>query len=56
MVAGKMLEFGRNNSVIRDIAEYGRRRSEQIGAENVFDFSIGNPNVPTPQIVTDTPA
>ena len=54
MVAGKMLEFGRNNSVIRDIAEYGRRRSEQIGAENVFDFSIGNPNVPTPQIVTDT--
>ena len=54
MVAKKMLEMGRNNSVIRDIAEYGRRRSLEVGAENVFDFSIGNPNVPAPQVVTDT--
>lgn len=53
MVAKKMLEMGRNNSVIRDIAEYGRQRIEQVGAENVFDFSIGNPNVPAPQAVTD---
>ena len=54
MVAKKMLEMGRNNSVIRDIAEYGRRRRLEVGAENVFDFSIGNPNVPAPQVVTDT--
>ncbi len=54
MVARKMLELGQNNSVIRDIAEYGRIRREQIGADNVFDFSIGNPNVPAPQAVTDT--
>ena len=54
MVAQKMLEMGRNNSVIRDIAEYGRQRCEIVGAENVFDFSIGNPNVPAPQVVTDT--
>ena len=54
MVAGKMLELGQNNSVIRDIAEYGRIRREQIGGDNVFDFSIGNPNVPAPQAVTDT--
>lgn len=54
MVAKKMLEMGRNNSVIRDIAEYGRRRCLEVGAENVFDFSIGNPNVPAPQVVTDT--
>lgn len=54
MVAKKMLGLGRNNSVIRDIAEYGRLRCEQVGSENVFDFSIGNPNVPAPQIVTDT--
>lgn len=52
MVAKKMLEMGRNNSVIRDIAEYGRCRSLEVGPENVFDFSIGNPNVPTPQAVT----
>ena len=54
MVARKMLELGRHNSVIRDIAEFGRLRSLEIGKENVFDFSIGNPNVPAPQVVTDT--
>ncbi len=54
MVAKKMLQLGRNNSVIRDIAEYGKERCNEIGSENVFDFSIGNPNVPAPQIVTDT--
>ena len=54
MVSKKMLALGRNSSVIRDIAEYGRQRSEQVGAENVFDFSIGNPSVPAPELVTDT--
>ena len=54
MVVKKMLALGRNNSVIRDIAEFGRQRSAQVGAENVFDFSIGNPSVPAPQVVTDT--
>ena len=54
MVSKKMLALGRNNSVIRDIAEYGQQRAAQVGAENVFDFSIGNPSVPAPQEVTDT--
>ena len=54
MVSQKMLALGRNNSVIRDIAEFGQQRAAQIGAENVFDFSIGNPSVPAPQAVTDT--
>ena len=54
MLVKKMLEVGRNNSVNRDIAEYGRRRCLEVGAENVFDFSIGNPNVPAPQVVADT--
>lgn len=54
MVNRKMLALGRNNSVIRDIAEFGRQRIAQVGAENVFDFSIGSPNVPAPQTVTDT--
>lgn len=53
MVSGEMLALGRNSSVIRDIAEYGQQRCRQVGAENVFDFSIGNPNVPAPQAVTD---
>ena len=54
MVSEKMLELGRHRSVIRDIFEYGNQRRAQIGAENVFDFSLGNPSVPAPQIVTDT--
>lgn len=54
MVSEKMLQLGRHRSVIREIFEYGNRRRAQIGAENVFDFSLGNPSVPAPQIVTDT--
>ena len=54
MVSKKMLQLGRHSLGIREIHEYGNQRSAQIGAENVFDFSLGNPSVPAPQIVTDT--
>ncbi len=45
--------LGAKRSVIREIAEYGWARSAEIGAENVFDFSIGNPSVPAPECVAD---
>ena len=45
------LGYGQAKSVIRDIAEFAARRREEIGAENVFDFSIGNPSVPAPSAV-----
>jgi aspartate aminotransferase len=48
-----MLELGKKSSVIREIFEYGKKRKAEIGAENVFDFSLGNPSVPAPQKVTD---
>ena len=35
-------------SVIRELSEYATRRGEEIGYENVFDYSLGNPSVPTP--------
>lgn len=54
MISEKMLQLGRHRSVIREIFEYGIQRKGQIGAENVYDFSLGNPSVPAPQIVTDT--
>ncbi len=54
MVSEKMLELGTHRSVIRDIFEYGIQRKAQIGPENVFDFSLGNPSVPAPQVVSDT--
>lgn len=53
MVSPKMLELGKKSSVIREIFEYGLKRKAEIGAENVFDFSLGNPSVPAPQKVTD---
>lgn len=53
MVSQSMEQLGRCRSVIREIFEYGNRRRAEIGAENVFDFSLGNPSVPPPQEVTD---
>ena len=54
MSSQKMEALGRHRSVIREIFEYGRRRREEIGAENVFDFSLGNPSVPAPPEVNET--
>lgn len=53
MVSQSMEQLGRCRSVIREIFEYGNRRRAEIGAENVFDFSLGNPSVPPPREVTD---
>ena len=46
--------LGSKRSSIREIFEYAKLRAEQIGAENVFDFSIGNPSVPVPDEVEKT--
>lgn len=54
MISQKMTELGKKRSVIREIFEYGNKRRAEIGAENVFDFSLGNPSIPAPQIVNDT--
>lgn len=47
-------ELGSNRSVIREIFEYSKQRASEMGAENVFDFSLGNPSVPTPSEVNKT--
>lgn len=54
MINETMMELGKKSSVIREIFEYGNKRKAQIGPENVFDFSLGNPSIPAPKIVTDT--
>ncbi|MDE6618867.1 MAG: pyridoxal phosphate-dependent aminotransferase [Clostridiales bacterium] len=46
--------LGSKRSVIREIFEYGKKRSAEIGVENVFDFSIGNPSVQPPKEISDT--
>ena len=55
--------LGANRSCIRDLFEYGRARAAVVGDENVFDYSLGNPSIPSPtavdeavrQILQDTP-
>lgn len=54
MINKKMYELGSRRSVIREIFEYGKKRIAEVGAENVFDFSIGNPSVEAPKEVADT--
>ena len=49
-----MYGLGSKRSAIRELFEYAKKRGEEIGAENVFDFSIGNPSVPAPAIVNQT--
>lgn len=64
MINQRMYALGSKRSTIREIFEYAKKRSAQIGAENVFDFSIGNPSVPAPdevngaieRIVRETPS
>lgn len=53
MINEKMRVLGAKKSVIRELFEYGRMRKSQIGAENVFDFSLGNPSVPAPDCVNE---
>lgn len=48
MINEKMYELGSKRSIIREIFEYCKARAKEIGAENVYDFSIGNPSVEPP--------
>ena len=53
MLNEKMVGLGTARSVIRELFEYGNQRAAVVGAENVFDFSIGNPSVPAPPSVNE---
>ena len=53
MIAEKMKSMVANSSAIRAMFEEGNRLAGIYGAENVYDFSLGNPNVPAPQAVKD---
>ena len=50
----QMMHLGQVRSVIRDTFEYGIKRANEIGRENVFDFSLGNPSVQAPDILDNT--
>lgn len=52
-VSEKMYELGSKRSAIRELFEYGKKRAAEVGAENVYDFSLGNPTVPAPKAVNE---
>lgn len=51
MLNETVLALGKKRSTIRELFEYGNQRAAIVGRENIFDFSIGNPNVPAPDTV-----
>ena len=51
MISEKMRGYVENSSAIRAMFEEGKKMADQFGAENVYDFSLGNPNVPAPKAV-----
>lgn len=53
MLSKEMLQLGTNPSAIRDLFEYGNKRKAEIGADKVFDFSLGNPSVAAPDCVKE---
>ena len=46
--------LGANRSCIRDLFEYGCQRAAIVGRENVYDYSLGNPSIPSPKEVNET--
>ena len=53
MINQEYLNMLSNKNIIRILSEYATGRGKEIGYENVFDFSLGNPSVPAPQSFTD---
>lgn len=53
MLVKKYKDMLSGKSVIRQLSEFATARGQEIGYENVFDYSLGNPSVPTPQEFTD---
>lgn len=53
MISQKYKDMLGAKSVIRQMSEWASGRAKEIGSENVFDFSLGNPSVPVPQEFTD---
>ena len=53
MLPEQMLAWGYTRNCIREVMEYGTIRKQEIGAENVYDYSIGNPSVPAPDCVNE---
>ena len=54
MINNTAYNLGANRSCIRDLFEYGCKRAAEVGRENVYDYSLGNPSIPAPEAVDET--
>lgn len=54
MIPSEVYALGASGNPIREIADYAMRRAEEVGAENVYDFSIGSPSIAPPAAVQKT--
>ena len=53
MVNNEFKMLGNSPSIIRDLFAYGLEQKKRLGAESVFDYSLGNPSIPAPDAVND---
>ena len=51
MIDNKLVEWGSSGNIIREIAEYGAEQAKLVGAENVYNFTIGSPSIDPPLCV-----
>ena len=54
MISRKIQKLLNNNKIVKEMFEEGRRLKEIYGKENVYDFSLGNPTLPTPKKVDES--
>ena len=54
MISRKMSYLAKNGSAIRAMFEEGKEMAAKFGRENVYDFSLGNPNTPAPEIIRES--
>ena len=54
MVNEKYYGYGTAPSPIRELFNYGLAKAKEVGRENIFDYSLGNPSIPAPKIINDT--
>ncbi len=51
MISEKCYQLGSRSSIIREIFAFGQKRKAEVGADKVYDFSLGNPSIPAPESV-----
>ncbi len=54
MIDKKLVAWGSSGNIIREIAEYGAEQAKKVGAENVYNFTIGSPSIDPPPVVRET--